>query len=37
MIPLTHGLILAALLFGLRLTGLVIRSKLLFMLIILEL
>ena len=33
MIPLTHGLILAAILFVLGLTGLVIRRNLLFMLI----
>ena len=36
MIPLTHGLILAAILFVLGLTGLVIRRNLLFMLIGLE-
>ena len=36
MIPLTHGLILAAILFVLGLTGLVIRRNLLFMLISLE-
>ena len=36
MIPLTHGLILAAILFVLGLTGLVIRRHLLFMLIGLE-
>ena len=36
MIPLTHGLILASVLFVLGLTGLVIRRNLLFMLISLE-
>ena len=36
MIPLTHGLILAAILFVLGLTGLLIRRNLLFMLISLE-
>ena len=36
MIPLTHGLILAAILFVLGLTGLVIRRNLLFMLISLD-
>lgn len=36
MIPLTHGLILAAILFVTGLTGLVIRRNLLFMLIGLE-